>query len=53
MPTQLRSDRIEGTGGLLVVHGGAWDIPDSVLEEHRAGLRSVVESTPSILQETG
>ncbi|MFB6232227.1 MAG: isoaspartyl peptidase/L-asparaginase family protein [Salinibacter sp.] len=53
MPTRLRSDRIEGTGGLLVVHGGAWDIPDSALEEHRAGLRSVVESTPSILQEVG
>lgn len=51
MPIQLQSDRLEGAGGFLLVHGGAWDIPDSALEEHRAGLRSVVKSTPSILQE--
>jgi len=27
---------------MLLVHGGAWDIPDSVLADHRDGLRKAV-----------
>ena len=28
---------------MLLVHGGAWDIPDSALSDHRDGLREAVE----------
>lgn len=27
----------------LLIHGGAWDIPDAVLEEHREGLREALD----------
>ena len=44
MDTSLRSTQIERHGPLLLVHGGAWDIPDAVLEDHRAGLREALDA---------
>ncbi len=32
------SGTVPGDGPLVLVHGGAWDIPDAVLADHRAGL---------------
>ena len=44
MDTSLHSTQIEWDGPLLLVHGGAWDIPDAVLEDHRAGLREALDA---------
>ena len=50
------SDMITGSGTILageqaclIVHGGAWDIPDAALEEHRDGLRAAVERGREVL----
>lgn len=43
MSLSLQSGRIEGSGSMLLVHGGAWDIPDEALDAHREGLRKAVE----------
>ena len=42
MSARLESGSVDGTGPMLLVHGGAWDIPDSVLADHRDGLRKAV-----------
>jgi beta-aspartyl-peptidase (threonine type) len=39
----LESGSFGGPGPTLLVHGGAWDIPDSALADHRDGLREAVE----------
>ena len=44
MDTSLHSTQIERDGPLLLVHGGAWDISDAVLEDHRAGLREALDA---------
>lgn len=51
MSIELQSARIEAPGPLCLVHGGAWDIPDSVLDAHRDGLRTVLESARVALEE--
>jgi len=38
MSLSLRSGAQEGEGPALLVHGGAWDIPDDALDAHRDGL---------------
>jgi len=37
----------------LIVHGGAWDIPDDLLEAHRMGCRAAALVGWSILQNSG
>ena len=44
MALSLRSDQIEADGALLLVHGGAWDITNAVLDEHRAGLQEALDT---------
>lgn len=44
MATSLQSKQIEGDGPLLLIHGGAWDIPDAVLETHRDGLQEALDA---------
>jgi beta-aspartyl-peptidase (threonine type) len=34
---------------MLLVHGGAWDIPDAVLDDHRDGLRTAVDRGRELL----
>ncbi|WP_263786573.1 isoaspartyl peptidase/L-asparaginase family protein [Salinibacter grassmerensis] len=50
MSLSLHSRQIETRGPLLLVHGGAWDIPDAALELHREGLGAVLEAGTSVLQ---
>lgn len=50
MSISIRSERIDASGPLLLVHGGAWDIPDSVLDEHRSGLQNVLDESRAALQ---
>lgn len=38
----LRSAAFSVRGPAIVVHGGAWDIPDDVLVDHRKGLREAI-----------
>jgi beta-aspartyl-peptidase (threonine type) len=38
----VASHRLPGAGPAVVVHGGAWDIPDEALQAHREGLRRAV-----------
>ena len=38
----LRSAAFPVRGPAIVVHGGAWDIPDDVLVDHRKGLREAM-----------
>lgn len=38
----LRSAAFDVRGPTIVVHGGAWDIPGDVLDDHRDGLREAV-----------
>ena len=33
------SGRVDGAGPIVLIHGGAWDIPDADLDAHRDGLR--------------
>ena len=42
MSLSLHSGAFDGTGPALLVHGGAWAIPDEVLADHRRGLREAV-----------
>lgn len=53
MSISLRSTPIGSDGPLLLVHGGAWDIPDSVLDEHEEGLREAMDAGGDRLQEAG
>lgn len=39
-----------GDGPVLVVHGGAWNIPDDALADHRDGLRAALERGRSALE---
>ena len=53
MALSLHSRQIETRGPLLLVHGGAWDIPDAALESHREGLQSVLAAgTAALRKET-
>ena len=38
MPSAISSSPVEGTGPVVLIHGGAWDIPDEHLGDHRDGL---------------
>lgn len=51
MGLSLHSTSIEKDGPLLVVHGGAWAIPDSVLDDHRDGLQEVIAAGRDSLEE--
>ncbi len=51
MSLSLHSRQVETRGPLLLVHGGAWDIPDAALESHREGLQSVLEAGTAAVQE--
>ena len=51
MACSVHSRQIETRGPLLLVHGGAWDIPDTALEAHREGLQSVLDAGASALQQ--
>jgi len=44
MPPHLRSQSFDMPGPALLIHGGAWDIPDDVLGAHRDGLRNALET---------
>jgi len=44
MAISPQSTPIETNGPLLLVHGGAWNIPDSVLDEHREGLEETLDA---------
>jgi len=48
----LVSDTIAISGATLLVHGGAWDIPDDVLDDHRDGLVQAWDTGQAAL-ETG
>ena len=50
MTTSLQSEQIGGDGPLLLIHGGAWDIPDDVLNEHRDGLREALDAGRGVLR---
>jgi len=50
MSTSLQSEQIGADGPLLLVHGGAWDIPEAVLDEHRDGLQEALDVDPATLQ---
>jgi beta-aspartyl-peptidase (threonine type) len=51
MGSSLRSTQIEGDGPLLLVHGGAWAIPDAVLGAHRDGLDRVLDTGSKLLKD--
>jgi beta-aspartyl-peptidase (threonine type) len=51
MGRSLQSTQIEGDGPLLLVHGGAWAIPDAVLGAHRDGLDQVLGTGSALLQD--
>uniref|UniRef100_UPI0021E8239D isoaspartyl peptidase/L-asparaginase n=1 Tax=Salinibacter sp. TaxID=2065818 RepID=UPI0021E8239D len=54
MSLSLHSRQVETRGPLLLVHGGAWDIPDAALAAHREGLQAVLEvGTATVQEETG
>lgn len=50
MSIAVQSTRIDKSGPLLLVHGGAWDIPESALEAHRAGVKRVLDKGHSELE---
>ena len=37
----------------LIVHGGAWDIPDDEVAEHQAGCRAALDAGWQVLQRGG
>jgi beta-aspartyl-peptidase (threonine type) len=37
----------------IIVHGGAWDIPDELVEAHRAACLAAVETGWAVLQAGG
>ena len=37
----------------LVIHGGAWDIPDALVAEHRLGLRAALKAGWQVLLQGG
>jgi L-asparaginase / beta-aspartyl-peptidase len=43
MTDTLRSAALPVYGPTIVLHGGAWDIPDEVLADHRDGMREAME----------
>ncbi len=43
MPDSLRSAAVPVHGPTILLHGGAWDIPDEVLAEHRRGMQEAIE----------
>ena len=46
MSCSLHSRSIDTPGPLLLVHGGAWDIPDGEVQAHRDGLAEVLTAKP-------
>ena len=46
----LTSATLDTSGALLLAHGGAWDIPDGVLDDHRHGLRTAVDVGTNVLR---
>jgi beta-aspartyl-peptidase (threonine type) len=42
MAHSLHSESMTAEGPLLLVHGGAWDIPEAVLADHRDGLEEAL-----------
>lgn len=42
MSVEIQSASVQGAAPLLLVHGGAWDIPESALSDHRDGLREAI-----------
>jgi beta-aspartyl-peptidase (threonine type) len=51
MPLSLTSHALSGTGPAILAHGGAWAIPDDVLDDHRAGLRAAIDRGRAKLEE--
>lgn len=51
MTPSLTSGAFDGAGPALLVHGGAWAIPEDVLAAHRAGLRNAIVMGRNRLQE--
>ncbi len=49
-PTIEHGVQAPAEGATLLVHGGAWDIPDDVLGAHRDGLRQAIETGRRWLQ---
>ena len=37
----------------LVLHGGAWDIPDELVEPHKRGLRAAIKAGWEVLRKNG
>ncbi|MFB6272980.1 MAG: isoaspartyl peptidase/L-asparaginase family protein [Salinibacter sp.] len=50
MPLSLHSRQIDAPGSLLLLHGGAWDTPDGVLDEHRTGLRAALDAGEGLVE---
>jgi beta-aspartyl-peptidase (threonine type) len=49
MSIQVESGAVGGSGPLLLVHGGAWDIPDAARSDHRDGLWTALERGRELL----
>lgn len=50
---QIYSQSFAMPGPALLVHGGAWDIPDDALDDHREGVETAVEVGREVLTEGG
>lgn len=50
MIRSLHSRQIDAPGPLLLVHGGAWDIPADTIDAHREGLQSALDAGRTALQ---
>lgn len=50
MSDLLHSAAVPVNGPTIVLHGGAWDIPDEVLDAHRAGMREAMHVGIDALQ---
>lgn len=53
MSVRIRSQRIKGDGPILVIHAGAWDIPESAVSDHRAGLDAALATAEAELARGG
>jgi beta-aspartyl-peptidase (threonine type) len=51
MGCSVHSTQIETDGPLLLVHGGAWAIPDAALDAHREGLDQVLDTGGVLLND--
>ena len=50
-PTIEHGRQAPADGAALLVHGGAWDIPDDMLDAHREGLRQAIDTGRKLLRE--